>query len=283
MTELEMFNLLPEELVARSRVRLRIVADVESLYRECAEEIAGLVRERNARGEVTRLILPVGPIGQYPLLVETIRRERLSLRETWIFMMDEYLDWQGRTVPKESPFSFSGFMMRQFFDRLPAELRPPAEQVWFPHPLRVEEIDAKIEEMGGIDACFGGVGIHGHVAFNESPVSRWYEVSAEEFRQSKTRVLQLAPETLIVNGIQAAGGNFEQIPPMAVTLGMKAILNSRRLRLYCNRGQWQKAVLRRACLMPPTVRYPVTFAQEHPDALLTTDAATAQPPLEALV
>ena len=114
-------------------------------------------------------------------------------------------------------------------------------------------------------------------------MSRWYDVTADEFRSSKTRVLALAPETLVINGVQAAGGNFEQIPPMAVTLGMKAILGSRRLRLYCNRGQWQKAVLRRACLMPPTVRYPVTFAQEHPDARLTADAATAQPPIEALV
>jgi len=70
---------------------------------------------------------------------------------------------------------------------------------------------------------------------------------------------------------------------MAVTLGMKAILGSRKLRLYCNRGQWQKAILRRACLMPPTVCYPVTFAQEHPDALLTADAETAQAPMGGLV
>jgi hypothetical protein len=35
--------------------------------------------------------------------------------------------------------------------------------------------------------------------------------------------------------------------------------------------------------MTPTVRYPVTFAQEHPDALLTADAETAQPPLGALI
>jgi glucosamine-6-phosphate deaminase len=283
MNEHTMFTLPAAELPGSSRLPLRIVPDVETLYAECADAIAEVIRTQKERGEPARLILPVGPIGQYPLLVEQIRRERLSLRDTWIFMMDEYLDWQGRPIPEESPFSFTGFMKRHFFDRLPAELRPPPEQVWFPHPFRVDEIDARIEEVGGIDACFGGVGLHGHVAFNESPVSRWYEVSAEAFRNSRTRVLTLAPETLVVNGIQAAGGDFEQIPPMAVTLGMRAILGSRKLRLYCNRGQWQKTVLRRACLMPPTVRYPVTFAQEHPDVLLTADAETAQPPLGALV
>jgi glucosamine-6-phosphate deaminase len=283
MTDHEMFTLPVEELPGHSRLPLRIVPDVDTLYQECADTILTVIREQNARGEPARLILPVGPVGQYPLLVERIRREQLALRDTWIFVMDEYLDWQGRLIPEGSPFSFTGFIKRHFLDRLPSELRPPEEQVRFPHPFHVDEIDAKIDEIGGIDACFGGVGIHGHVAFNESPVNRWYEVSAEEFRNSRTRVLPLAPETLVINGVQAAGGNFEQIPPMAVTLGMKAILGSRRLRLYCNRGQWQKSVLRRACLMPPTVRYPVTFAQEHPDVLITADAETAQPPLGALV
>jgi glucosamine-6-phosphate deaminase len=105
----------------------------------------------------------------------------------------------------------------------------------------------------------------------------------EEFKNSRTRVLALAPETIVVNAIQAAGGNLEAIPPMAVTLGLKVILGARRLRLYFNRGQWQRAILRRALFMEPTVRYPVTLAQEHPDVLLIADSETAQPPLKRLV
>jgi glucosamine-6-phosphate deaminase len=67
---------------------------------------------------------------------------------------------------------------------------------------------------------------------------------------------------------------------MAATLGMRVILGARKLRLYCNRGEWQKAVLRRTLMMPPTVRYPATFCQQHPNALVTADLETAQPPPE---
>ena len=45
-------------------------------------------------------------------------------------------------------------------------------------------------------------------------------------------------------------------------------------------GEWQKAVLRRMLLMEPTVRYPATFCQSHPNALVTADRETAQPPPE---
>jgi glucosamine-6-phosphate deaminase len=283
MTLAEFMALPAEELAAHSRVPFRLVPDVATLYRELAEDILEQIHAHNAQGEPTRFIWPVGPIGQYPLLVEAIQRERLSLRNVWIFTMDEYLDWQGRPLPLDHPHNFEGFVRRNFLDLLDAELRPPEEQVRFPHPFQVDAIDAKIEEIGDIDSCYGGVGLHGHVAFNESPINRWYEVRAEEFKNSRTRVLALAPETLVINGMQVAGGNFEAVPPMAVTLGMKAILGARRLRLYFNRGEWQKTILRRALFMEPTVRYPVTFIQEHPDALVTADAATAQPPPAALI
>ncbi|HIE51551.1 MAG TPA: glucosamine-6-phosphate isomerase [Armatimonadetes bacterium] len=278
MTEREMFSLPAEELAKYSRVKFRLVPEVQTLYEECAREIADDIRQHNARGEPTRLILPVGPIGQYPLLLDIIHRERLDCRNVWVFMMDEYLDWQGRPLPLDHPQSFEGFMRRNFFSRIDPALRMPEEQICFPHPFRCDEIDAQIEELGGIDACYGGIGIHGHVAFNEAPLSRWREISPEEFKNSKTRVLTLAPETIVINGMQVAGGNFEAIPPMAVTLGMRAILGARKIRLYCNRGDWQRTVLRRTLFMEPTVRYPATFIQEHPDAMVTADAYTAQPP-----
>ncbi len=278
MTEEAMFTLAAEELAAHSKVPFRLVPDVPTLYAECAAEILDDIRAGLEHQRPTRLILPVGPIGQYPLLVEQINRDRISLRHVWVFQMDEYLDWQARPVPEDHPNSFRGHFRRAFYEQIDAELRFPEAQWLCPLPHNVDEIDEMIEKLGGIDACYGGIGIHGHIAFNEAPLTRWREISAEEFKNSKTRVLQLAPETLVINGVQVAGGNFEAVPPMAATIGMKAILGARKLRLYCNRGEWQKTILRRTLMMPPTVRYPATFAQEHPNCLVTADAESAQPP-----
>ena len=147
-----------------------------------------------------------------------------------------------------------------------------------------------IEAAGGIDTCYGGIGIHGHVAFNEAPLSRWHEVSAAEFKASRTRLLPLAEETVVMNGSRAVAGYLQALPPMAVTLGMAAILGARRIRLYCQGGTWQRAILRIARFGSPRperyggedVRYPVTLLRSHPDFAVISETQTARPPLPAL-
>jgi 6-phosphogluconolactonase/glucosamine-6-phosphate isomerase/deaminase len=143
-------------------------------------------------------------------------------------------------------------------------------------------ISQRIVELGGIDTCYGGIGYHGHLAFNEPPISRWFKLTPDEFRDSLTRIVPLAPETIVMNSIRATGGNPAVLPPMAVTLGMGDILRARRLRLYCQGGEWQRTVLRIALLGEEDVDYPVTLAQGHPDYVIVTDENTAQPPLPAM-
>lgn len=271
-----------DELPAASLVRVEILPDLDALYGHFARSIADEIRARNAAGEPTRLILPVGPVGQYPRLVRICNEERISWRNVHTFNMDAYLDWQGRPLPLDHPLSFEGYMRRAVFDRLDPDLRIPDGQIHFPDPLHLDRISANIAELGGIDTCYGGIGYHGHVAFNEPPISRWYKLTPAEFRNSLTRIVPLAPETVVMNSIRATGGNPAALPPMAVTLGMRDILASRRLRLYAQGGLWQRTILRIALLGEEDVNYPVTLAQDHPDYAIITDANTAQPPQSAV-
>jgi len=269
----------PHDLVKASKVRLEIVPDLDQLYHHFARSIADEIQSRNKQGEPTRLILPVGPIGQYPLLVEICNREAISWENVHTFNMDDYLDWQGRPLPLEHPLSFEGYMRREVFDQLKPELQIPAGQIHFPDPLDIDRISQEIEALGGIDTCYGGIGYHGHVAFNEPPISRWYKLTPEEFRHSKTRIVPLAPETVVMNSIRATGGNPAALPPMAITLGMKDIFSASRIRLYCQGGSWQRTILRIALLGAEDVDYPVTLLQGHPDYQIITDENTAQVPV----
>lgn len=273
-----MLSIPAAELARVSKVRLEVVKDPDSLYLHFARSIADEIKAHNESGEATRLILPVGPTGQYPVLVQICNEEGISWRNVFTFNMDEYLDWQGRPLPLDHPLSFEGYMRRVVFDQLDPELRIPEEQIHFPDPLRLEDISRKIVEVGGIDTCYGGIGIHGHVAFNEPVISRWHKLTAEEFRQSLTRILPLAPETIVLNSIRATGGNPDALPPMAVTLGMKDILAARRLRLYCDGGTWQRTILRIATCGQEDVAYPVTLAQKHLDYAIIADENTAKAP-----
>jgi len=266
-----------DELREVARLDFRLLPDLQSLLHDFARAAANEIKAQNAVGEPTRLILPVGPVGQYPILIEICNRERISWKNVYTFNMDEFLDWQGRPLPLDHPFSFEGYMKREVFARLDPDLRIPEENCYFPHPFRVDEISEAIERLGGVDCCFGGVGYHGHVAFNEPPISRWYTVPEEEFRASRTRVLTVAPDSIVVQSIHTAGADSAAIPPMAVTLGMRDILSSRRVRLYCAAGERQRAVFRIAVAGEVTTEYPVTLLQAHPDARVITTEATAAP------
>lgn len=266
-----------DELRLQAKTPFRLLPGTAALLEHFARSIADEIKQRNERGEPSRLILPVGPTKQYPILAAITNRERLSWKNVHVFQMDEFLDWQGRLIPEEHPLSFAGFMKNHFFSKIDPDLRIPAGQYHFPHPARIDQISEKIQEAGGIDACYGGIGYHGHVAFNEPPISRWHRVSTGQLRDSLTRVVALGDDSIVVQSIHCSGGDSAAIPPMAVTLGMRDILASRKIRLYLAAGERHRAVFRMAVAGEVSTDFPATLVQGHPDAEILTDEATAQP------
>ncbi len=270
-----------------SPIPLTVLPDAPALFAHFARAIADEIAANNAAGRVTRLILPVGPVGQYPLLADLCNREAISWRSVHVFLMDEYCDWQGRRIPGDHPLSFWGFAQRTLFNQLRPQLAPLQAHLHIPDPCHIDRISEEIARVGGIDTCYGGVGVHGHIAFNEPPISRWFKLTPAEFKASKTRLVQLAPETVVMNATRVAGGDFAALPPMAVTLGLADILAAGRIRLYCQGGVGQRAVLSMALFGSPhgdpatgeDVDYPVTLLRCHRDLAIVADQATAQPPL----
>src|SRR5260221_5948907 len=156
------FGMSVEELRARARIGIHLEPDIPRLLDRFARSIADEIRAR----ESVRLILPVGPMGQYPRLAEITNRERISWRTAHVFQMDEFLDWQGRPIPLEHPLSFEG-AMRRFFASIDAELRIPDAQYHVPHPFRIDEASEAIARAGGVDVCYGGGGYPGQGGVNE--------------------------------------------------------------------------------------------------------------------
>ena len=90
-------------------------------------------------------------------------------------------------------------------------------------------------------------------------------------------MLDIAPETRATNCVGDLGGALEDMPKRCVTIGMKQILGAKKLRLAVFRD-WHRAVCRRAAYGEITSRFPVTLAQNHPDALLIVNGVAAQLP-----
>ena len=251
-----------KERFGEGRIRTICLPSSEEVFRTIAEEMAEEIRTNNAKGEKTVFIVPVGPVGQYPLFVDIVKKERLSLRNVWFLNMDEYLKDERTYIDKDDRLSFRGFMERTVYSQIPAELNIPEEQRVFPDPDDPGKVLRTIGILGKVDICFGGIGINGHLAFNEAE-----DVSAAEFASRETRVLPISRETRVANAIGDLNGAIDAMPRYAVTIGMREILMARKIRLGVFRT-WHRAVVRRALFDEPSGSFPVTLVQEHPDALI---------------
>ncbi|MGE5756632.1 MAG: glucosamine-6-phosphate isomerase [Planctomycetaceae bacterium] len=251
-------------------VQVRIGGNAEALARLMAEEIAGLIRENNDADRPTCLIVPVGPVGQYRILARMITEDDLDCSRVTFINMDEFLDDDGGWIDPGHPLSFRGFMDRSFYRWLPPEARFRPESRIFPDPKEPEAIARRIAERGGVDVCFGGIGLNGQLAFNEPE-----DVGLDEFAARPTRSLAIAPESRAHLAVNLACA-LDLIPRRAVTIGMREILAARRIRLFADRP-WQCGVVRQVLHGPITPLCPASYVQRHPDATLTLADFVAEP------
>jgi len=268
----------PDALGRGTPVTVRILGDMQALGRDLAENIRDEIVAANQERRAATFIIPVGPVDQYPFLARMVNQQRISCRNVVFIGMDEYLDEKDEWLTADHPLSFRNYLNRVFYEALDPELAPPPHNRVFPDPRRLSAVPQLIAARGGVDACYGGIGITGHIAFNDPPAAE-APMSVEVFAALPTRVVTLAAETRTINSV-TVGGEIALIPRRAVTVGMKEILGARRLRLYCNRP-WQSSVARRVLHGPLTAACPASLMRTHTDATLTVaDYVAALPDIK---
>ena len=267
----------PGELGQGSTIGVERVPDPTTLTRRFAEDLMTEYRSAKASGRAkVCFIMPVGPVGQYERWAEACNAAKVDLRDLVLIGMDEYLAADGGWIDMDDPLSFRRHVQDRFWAVLDPALSPPEHQRLFPDPRDLEAIPRAIAIAGGVDVCFGGVGITGHVAFNDPP-EPGVALGEDELAALPTRVVTLSRETLLINSVTAARGNVDRIPEKAVTVGMKEILGARKVRLYLNRP-WQCAIVRKLLHGPVTARVPVSLLQRHKDCrIVVTEEVTQLP------
>lgn len=249
-----------EELIKNPKIPLVVMKDNKEVFQSMAGEMVTEIEQKNQQNEKTVFICPVGPIGQYDYFIEMVNRKNISLKNVWFINMDEYLDDNKQWINKENKLSFRGFMDQEVYSKIKSELLMLEEQRVFPDPNNIEYIPELIEKLGGVDIVFGGIGINGHVAFNEPQG----DLRGKDFLKLKTRVLNISPETRAVNSIGDLNGAIDLMPKYCVTVGIYEISNARKIRLGCFRN-WHRAVVRCAVYGEKSAQFPVTLLQGHPD------------------
>ncbi len=264
-----------------SRITLKIFEPTEKLYRYAADMMADEVVAHNKAGAPTKWVLPAGPNDQYRYFAERVNRERISLKDLHIFLMDEVLDFNCRPYPIDHPyFSAEGRFKKKFYDQIDPKLNVPPEQRFMPRYNDLETCDRRIEELGGLDTVYGGMGFRGLVAYCEPDYSPWFTVTEEEYCAMKTRIWPINQDTTIASAERSFGGLTHHLPRLGVSIGMKSLLNTKRAVFLCATGAWKRAAIRMLMFHEPTVEYPATlFTGKVPEVILLTDPNTAASPL----
>lgn len=205
----------------------------------------------------TRRVMVAG--GNTPLaLYRRIAERRLPLSHLSVFALDEYVG-----VPAQDPRTCGQLLRRCVAEAwgVPADqfFAIDSEEATALASVRAHE--ARVETGGGLDVAVLGLGVNGHLGFNE-PGSK---------RDSTARVVLLEPVSVEANR-RWFGGDYA--PSRGATVGLKTILAARRLLLLAY-GASKAAAVRAMVEGPVSERCPASFLQAHGEAHVFLDAEAA--------
>ncbi|MEM9645120.1 MAG: glucosamine-6-phosphate deaminase [Planctomycetota bacterium] len=250
-------------LPTKRRAIVKIFADTDQSDHHLATEIATLIRERRADDRSCILGLATGstPLGVYGELIRMHREEALSFANVVSFNLDEYFP-----MAPDHAQSYVRFMNERLFDHVDI----PRENTHIPDgsiALNTVEnfcrdYEERISRAGGIDLQILGIGRTGHIGFNEPGSSR----------QSRTRMVQLNDVTR--NDAAEGFHGKENVPSLAITMGVQTIFEARRVRLLAS-GRHKAAIIQRAVEGAPCDEVPATLLKGHGDFKVLLDRSAA--------
>jgi len=227
-------------------------------YHEMSSRAAAIIARQIIKNPGSVLGLPTGetPVDTYARLVSYYEDDILDFSDVTTFNLDEYYN-----LPKDHEKSFHSYMKEKLFSKVNLKKRntniPDGQADNL--DLECERYEKKIEEAGGINLMVLGIGVNGHIGFNE-PGTRW---------GSETRLVGLAEST--------KERNFDRVdnsPDRALTVGIKTIMHSDRVLLLAS-GEEKESALENTLQGPIKRRWPGSILQLHPNLTVVIDRGAA--------
>ena len=238
-------------------MRVVIQENYEKMCKWAANYIAAKINAHPADRPFV-LGLPTGssPLGVYAELARMNKAGEVSFKNVVTFNMDEYLG-----LPREHDQSYWYFMWSNFFDHIDI----PKDNVNILNGMAEDpeaecaRYEAKIASYGGIDLFMGGIGVDGHLAFNEPFTSL----------SSRTGVRVLTSDTRIVNG-RFFGNDPEKVPAKALSVGIATVTDSREVLILIN-GHNKARALAASVEGGVSQKWTCSALQLHPAAIIACD------------
>ena len=225
-------------------------------YEDISKQIAELFIKQinNKPNSVLGLATGTSPIDVYKNLIKAYDEGRVSFRQVATFNLDEYIGLEGTHEQ-----SYRYFMNKYLFNNIDIDKNKT-------HVLKgtgnyldyADQYDDEIASFGGIDLQILGIGSDGHIAFNE-PGTPF---------DSLTHVAELTEQTIRDNS--RLFNDISEVPTKAVTMGLKSIMNARKIVLIAT-GKNKAQAIYNLLKGPKTEEVPCSILQDHPDCTIYVD------------
>ncbi|MDR2542245.1 MAG: glucosamine-6-phosphate deaminase [Treponema sp.] len=202
--------------------------------------------------------LPTGgsPRLIYREFIKMVKDKKLSFANVHTFNMDEYVG-----LSKDHPQSYRHFMMENLFNHVDIDLA----NVHIPNGMADDLLkecrlyEEAIAKVGGIELFLGGMGVDGHIAFNEPGSSL----------QSRTRIKTLTEETKVANA-RFFDGDITKVPSNAITVGVGTVMDSREVVIIVS-GKSKARALRAVVEGSVNHMWTLSGLQLHRKAIIVSD------------
>lgn len=224
----------------------------EEISRMIAEDFIEVVNKKpNA---VLGLATGTSPLAVYANMAKANKEGRVSFAKCKTFNLDEYVGLEGTHNQ-----SYRYFMNENLFNHIDIDKKNTNVLLGVgDYKKFMNEYDGMIAAAGGIDIQILGIGSDGHIAFNEPGTSF----------DSLTHETELTEQTIKDNS--RLFNDISEVPTRAVTMGLKSIMNAKKIVLIATGKNKAKAV----CGLikgPIDESMPCSILQKHPDVTVYVD------------
>lgn len=234
------------------------VKDYQAMSKEAARRIVDTVHAKDR--PVLGLATGSTPEGMYNQLIKHYQEKMVSFKNTTTFNLDEYVG-----LARSNPNSYHYYMEDKLFNHIDI----PAEQAHVPSgdgndlTNDCQNYEARIRSAGKMDVQVLGIGLNGHIGFNEPGTSF----------SSRTHVVELDESTRKANA--RFFNSLDDVPTQAITMGIETIMDSKQIILLIS-GEKKKEATARLINGEVSETFPASILQQHENVILIADEAALQ-------
>lgn len=226
-------------------------------YEEMSEKAANIVIEhmKSLKRPVIGFATGSTPIGLYNCLVKKYQQKEVSFKNATTFNLDEYVG-----LPKENKNSYHYYMHENLFQHV--DIQP--ENVHIPNGM-AEDLEQecmtydRLISKNKIDIQILGLGLNGHIGFNEPGTSF----------KSRTHIVKLDQSTRKANA--RFFQSIDEVPTKAITMGIETIMESKKILLLVSGKKKADALARLLGNSDISEEFPASILRQHNDVTVIAD------------